>query len=152
MVPPTGIGEGGLLGIATAPGDEDTLFVYYTTGSDDRVGRVSLAGGKVGKPKAVLTDIPTSTHHHGGRLLFDADGMLLVATGDAEQSSPGPGHGLAGRQDPADPARRSRRLGQPVRQPHLVATGTATSRASPSTPTVGCGRPSSATRRPTSST
>jgi len=87
VVPPTGIGEGGLLGIATAPGDEDTLFVYYTTGSDNRVGRVSLAGGRVGKPKAVLTDIPTSTHHHGGRLLFDADGMLLVATGDAEQSS-----------------------------------------------------------------
>ena len=87
VVPPTGIGEGGLLGIATAPGDEDTLFVYYTTGSDNRVGRVSLAGGKVGKPKAVLTDIPTSTHHHGGRLLFDEDGMLLVTTGDAEQSS-----------------------------------------------------------------
>ena len=76
MVPPTGIGEGGLIGIATAPGDEDTLFVYYTTGSDNRVGRVSLAGGRVGKPKAVLTGIPTSTHHHGGRLLFDADGML----------------------------------------------------------------------------
>ena len=87
VVPPSGIGEGGLLGIATAPGDEDTLFVYYTTASDNRVGRVSLAGDKVGKPKTVLTGIPTSTHHHGGRLLFDADGMLLVATGDAEQSS-----------------------------------------------------------------
>jgi glucose/arabinose dehydrogenase len=87
VVPPTGIGEGGLLGIASAPDDEETLFVYYTTDSDNRVARVSLAGGRVGKPKAVLTDIPTSTHHHGGRLLFDADGMLLVATGDAEQSS-----------------------------------------------------------------
>jgi glucose/arabinose dehydrogenase len=87
VVPPTGIGEGGLMGIATAPGDEETLFVYYTTDSDDRVARVSLAGGNVGKPKSVLTDIPTSTHHHGGRLLFDADEMLLVATGDAEQSS-----------------------------------------------------------------
>ncbi|HYI53197.1 MAG TPA: PQQ-dependent sugar dehydrogenase [Microlunatus sp.] len=87
VVPPTGIGEGGLLGIASAPEDEETLFVYYTTDSDNRVARVSLAGGRVGKPKAVLTDIPTSTHHHGGRLLFDADGMLLVATGDAEQSS-----------------------------------------------------------------
>ncbi|HYI59634.1 MAG TPA: PQQ-dependent sugar dehydrogenase [Microlunatus sp.] len=87
VTPPTGIGEGGLLGIATAPDDEETLFVYYTSDSDNRVARVSLAGGKVGKPKAVLTDIPTSTHHHGGRLLFDADGMLLVSTGDAEQSS-----------------------------------------------------------------
>jgi glucose/arabinose dehydrogenase len=34
----------------------------------------------------VLTGIPTSTHHHGGRLLFDRDGMLLVSAGDAEQS------------------------------------------------------------------
>lgn len=87
VVPPTGIGEGGLLGIATAPGDEETLFVYYTSSSDNRVARVSLVKGKVGKPKTVLTGIPTSTHHHGGRLLFDADGMLLVSTGDAEQSS-----------------------------------------------------------------
>ena len=55
VVPPTGIGEGGRPGIATAPGDEETLFVYYTTGSDNRVGRLSLTGGKVGKPKAVLT-------------------------------------------------------------------------------------------------
>lgn len=87
VTPPAGIGEGGLLGIATAPGDEGTLFVYYTTDSDNRVGRVSLSGSRVGKPRAVLTDIPTSTHHHGGRLLFDADGMLLVSTGDAEEPS-----------------------------------------------------------------
>lgn len=87
VAPPSGIGEGGLLGIATAPGDEETLFVYYTTGSDNRVARVSLRGGSVGKPKAVLTGIPTSTHHHGGRLLFDPDGMLLVSTGDAERSA-----------------------------------------------------------------
>jgi glucose/arabinose dehydrogenase len=31
VTPPTGIGEGGLLGIAAAPDDEETLFVYYTT-------------------------------------------------------------------------------------------------------------------------
>lgn len=86
VTPPTGIGEGGLLGLATAPGDEETLFVYYTSDSDDRVAKVSLRGGRVGRPDAILTDIPTSTHHHGGRLLFDAEGMLLVSTGDAEQS------------------------------------------------------------------
>ena len=80
------IGEGGLLGIALAPGDEDTLFAYFTSASDNRVARVSLAGGRVGRPRLLVGDIPTSTHHHGGRLLFDADGMLLVSTGDAEQS------------------------------------------------------------------
>jgi glucose/arabinose dehydrogenase len=84
---PTGLGEGGLLGIALAPGDEDTVFAYLTSESDNRVVRFSIAGGRVGRPKAVLTGIPTSTHHHGGRLLFDRDGMLFVSVGDAEQSA-----------------------------------------------------------------
>lgn len=83
---PSGVGEGGLLGLAIAPGDDDTLFAHLTTRSDDRVVRISLAGGRVGRPRAVLPGIPTSTHHHGGRLLFDATGALLVSTGDAEQS------------------------------------------------------------------
>jgi len=84
---PSGGGEGGLLGLALAPGDDDTLFAYLTTGSDDRVVRLSLAGRRVGRPRPVLTGIPSSTHHHGGQLLFDADGMLLISTGDAEQSA-----------------------------------------------------------------
>lgn len=83
---PSGLGEGGLLGLALAPGDPDTLFAYLTSGSDNRVVRLSLAGGRVGRPRPVLTGIPTSTHHHGGRLLFAPDGTLFVSTGDAEQS------------------------------------------------------------------
>ncbi len=75
-----------MLGIALAPGDEDTLFAYFTSASDNRVARVSLDGGRVGRPRLLVGDIPTSTHHHGGRLLFDADGMIFVSTGDAEQS------------------------------------------------------------------
>lgn len=85
VVAPTGLGEGGLLGLALAPGDPDTLFAYLTSGSDNRVVRLGLAGGRVGRARPVLTGIPTSTHHHGGQLLFDPDGMLLVSTGDAEQ-------------------------------------------------------------------
>ncbi len=84
---PTGVGEGGLLGIALAPGDDDTLFAYLTSASDNRIVRVSVDNGRVGRPRAVLTGIPTSTHHHGGRLLFDPDGQLVVSTGDAEQSA-----------------------------------------------------------------
>ena len=47
---------------------------------------MSIAGGKVGRPRPVLVGIPTSVHHHGGRLLFDRNGLLYVSTGDAEQS------------------------------------------------------------------
>lgn len=87
VVAPEGPGEGGLLGLALAPGAEDTLFAYVTTADDDRVVRLSLAGGRIGRPRVVLAGIPTSTHHHGGRLLFDAGGRLLVSTGTP--SSPG---------------------------------------------------------------
>ena len=87
VVAPSGLGEGGLMGIALAPNDEETLFAYITTGSDDRVVRCSLAGGRLGRPKAILRGIPSNIHHHGGRLLFDRQGMLLVSTGDAENPS-----------------------------------------------------------------
>ena len=83
---PSGPGEGGLLGIALAPGDEDTLFAYLSTESDNRVVRLDLYGGRVGRPDPILTDIPTSVHHNGGGLRFDADDLLFVSTGDAERS------------------------------------------------------------------
>jgi glucose/arabinose dehydrogenase len=76
-------GEGGLLGIAIPPGDESVVFVYVTTGSDDRIVRMSLSGDELGEPEPILTGIPIGSRHHGGRLLFDPSGLLFVATGDA---------------------------------------------------------------------
>ncbi|MDT5016230.1 MAG: hypothetical protein QOD39_2390, partial [Mycobacterium sp.] len=39
----------------------------------------------LGTPKTILPGIPSSLHHHGGRLLFDPQGRLYVSAGDAEQ-------------------------------------------------------------------
>jgi glucose/arabinose dehydrogenase len=85
VVGSNGGGEGGLLGIATAPDDESTLFAYITTASDNRVVKMDLTPTSLGTPKAILPGIPTSVHHHGGRLLFDPKGRLYVSAGDAEQ-------------------------------------------------------------------
>ncbi|MCW2788330.1 MAG: glucose sorbosone dehydrogenase [Aeromicrobium sp.] len=76
-------GEGGLLGLAIPPDDPGTLFAYVTTSTDDRVVKMSLTRRGIGTPRPVLTGIPIGSRHHGGRLLFDDDGLLYVSTGDA---------------------------------------------------------------------
>ncbi len=76
-------GEGGLLGLALAPDDESTLFAFVTTNSDNRVVRLTLDGDSISSQKPILTGIAIGSRHHGGRLLFDGDGDLLVSTGDA---------------------------------------------------------------------
>ncbi|WP_052666930.1 PQQ-dependent sugar dehydrogenase [Nitriliruptor alkaliphilus] len=73
-------GEGGLLGIAAGP--DDLLYVYLTTSSDNRV--VRLDPDADAEPEVVLDGIPAAATHNGGRIAFGPDGMLYVATGDAQ--------------------------------------------------------------------
>lgn len=77
-------GEGGLLGIAIAP-DAKNAYVYTTTRSDNRVVRIPLLDGatRLGKATPIFTGIPKASYHNGGRIVFDPDGNLIVATGDA---------------------------------------------------------------------
>jgi glucose/arabinose dehydrogenase len=77
-------GEGGLLGIAIAP-KADYVYVYTTTRRDNRVLRISLLNNatKLGKATPILTGIPKASVHNGGRIIFDPQGNLVVATGDA---------------------------------------------------------------------
>ncbi len=76
-------GEGGLLGLAIDPEDENALYAYVTTAQDDRIVRIELDGGRLGSSSPILTGIPVGGRHHGGRLLFDDEGHLFVGTGEA---------------------------------------------------------------------
>ncbi len=77
-------GEAGLLGLAVSPSyDEDQLvYAYVSTASDNRVVRMTYDGDRLGEPEPVLTGIPNGFIHDGGRLLFDDDGNLFVSTGE----------------------------------------------------------------------
>jgi glucose/arabinose dehydrogenase len=80
-VPVVATGDGGLTGLALSPDytEDQLLFVYVTTDTDNRVLR--LAKGQ--PPKAVLTGIPKGATGNHGTIATDGKSALLVATGDA---------------------------------------------------------------------
>ena len=82
-------GEAGLLGLALHPrfASEPWVYAYHSTGSDNRVVRMRLRGGRLGRPQLVLDGIRMSVHHNGGGLAFGPGGHLFVSTGDAERPS-----------------------------------------------------------------
>jgi len=80
-------GEGGLLGIAVRSSfDTDRLvYAYYTSPGDNRIVRFPLIGDRLGPQQVLVTGIPVSGIHNGGRLVFGPDGMLYAGTGDASE-------------------------------------------------------------------
>ncbi len=86
-------GEGGLLGIALHPNftENQQLYLYLTTqtssGIANRIDRYRLEENRLTDRTEILTVIPGSSNHDGGRIEFGPDGMLYVTTGDASQSN-----------------------------------------------------------------
>lgn len=77
-------GEGGLLGIAVSPtyAEDQLVYLYLTTATDNRVVRATFDGEALGEPEPILTGIPNGFIHDGGQLAFGPDGYLYVSTGE----------------------------------------------------------------------
>ena len=78
-------GEGGLLGLALSPTfrKDRWVYLYLSTGSDNRIVRMRYVDGRLRRRQQVLAGIPVNTTHNGGRIAFGPDGLLYAGTGDA---------------------------------------------------------------------
>ncbi len=76
-------GDGGLLDLALSPkyAEDGLVYAYVTTPTDNRVVEFTLSGPIT----TVIAGIPKGATGNEGRIAFDADGDLLVGTGDAGQ-------------------------------------------------------------------
>ncbi|MFI5713130.1 PQQ-dependent sugar dehydrogenase [Kribbella sp. NPDC051620] len=76
--------EGGLLGIAVDPQypKRPYVYVYYSSGDDNRIARLTYSNGGISEPTVILEGIPQAAVHNGGRLRFGPDGFLYAGTGD----------------------------------------------------------------------
>jgi len=76
--------EGGLLGIAVSPDypRDDRIYVYFTTGRDNRLVSMTYDGRQLGPQRPLLTGVPFGFIHDGGRLAFGPDGKLYISTGE----------------------------------------------------------------------
>ncbi len=76
-----GSGDGGLLDLAVSPtyGEDNLIYAYLTTATENRVVDFTLAGPVT----PVVTGIPRGARDNVGRILFDSSGHLFVGTGDA---------------------------------------------------------------------
>ncbi len=77
-------GEAGLLGLAVSPSypEDHEIFLYVTTGSDNRIVRTTYDGKRIGELEVILQGIPQGFIHDGGRLVFGPDGYLYASTGE----------------------------------------------------------------------
>jgi glucose/arabinose dehydrogenase len=66
--------------------DHPNVYAYYSSDqNDNRIARLTWSGGRLTDQQVILTGIPMSPIHNGGRLAFGPDGFLYAGTGDGSE-------------------------------------------------------------------
>jgi quinoprotein glucose dehydrogenase len=91
VLPVTGGGETGLLGLTLHPDfeDEPWLYAYLSDSTDsmNRIVRLRADGETAGPPEEILTLLPTANgYHNGGDMAFGPDGRLYVTVGEIHEA------------------------------------------------------------------
>ena len=116
-------GDGGLTGLALSPtfAEDQLIFAYVTTASDNRLVRIAPGDN----PKPILSGIPRGATGNRGTLSTDRKGALLVATGNAGNTAAGADPAsLAGKLLRVDPAGQPA-AGNPTAGSSVIASGLA---------------------------
>ena len=85
-----GGGEGGLLGVTIHPNytSNNMVYLYHTDiHNGNTVSRYIHNDTGIHLDKVIISDMPSSLYHNGGRIQFGPDSMLYVTTGDAGNSA-----------------------------------------------------------------
>ncbi|KAF0836656.1 PQQ-dependent sugar dehydrogenase [Nocardia caishijiensis] len=119
VLPVDGSSDGGISDITLSPtfAEDGLMYAYITTGSDNRVVRLSRNGA----PKEILTGIPKGATGNRGALEWVTPNQLLVLTGDAGNP--------AAAADPGSLGGKLLRLDSPssgANTPQVVASGVGT--------------------------
>ncbi len=84
-------GEGGMLGLELDPdfAANGLVYLYRTTPGpgENQVVRFRFDGATLTQQQVIVSGIPASSIHNGGRLRIGPDGWLYVTTGDAADQS-----------------------------------------------------------------
>jgi len=95
--------QGGMLDVALDPDFASDPWVYltYSAANDDGDTATYVGRGQLDPDSGALSDFEViyaaepymdSTGHYGSRMVFDADGLLYVTTGDRQSKDFGPDH------------------------------------------------------------
>ena len=82
-----GLARRTLLALSPMFASDGAVYAYHSAASDNRIVKLRYSGSAITGGDVIVSGIPRSSNHNGGRIRFGPDGMLYAGTGDVEGAS-----------------------------------------------------------------